>query len=127
MIDELLLKLYLMSLVEYETDKIFEKSKEDFEQELAEWTAKERAELIESYGKIVDESFEKGGRWSNFTTTVYEFWHNREFVYISITREVPATEAQEGGDFMDPEIEQVYPHKIETTIYKSFPQENGRN
>lgn len=123
MIDGLLLKLHLMSTAEYSMNDLFGKTKEDFEKEIEEMPVSEKAEIIDSYGKVVDESFEDGGRWSNYQTKVYRFWHESEHVYISVTEEVPATEMQDGGDFGEPTIEQVFPHKIETTVYKSTKPE----
>jgi hypothetical protein len=119
MLDGLLFKLHLMDTAEYATEELFEKSKEDFEKQVLEMSASEKAEMLESHGKVVDETFEDGGRWSNYRTRVFKFYHNREHVYISVSEEIPATEIQDGGDFGDPQIEQVYPHKVETTVYKT--------
>jgi len=119
MLDDLLLKLYVMELAEYSLDDVFGKTKEDFKREVDGLSAYAKAELISSRGKLVDESFEEGGRWSNYRIRVFRFYHQGDFIYVRVTEEVPATEMQEGGDFMEPEIEQVYPHKIETTVYKT--------
>jgi len=124
-LDGLLLKLYVMELAEYSLDDVFGKTKEDFELEVDGLSAYAKAELISSRGELVDESFEEGGRWSNYRVRVFRFYYyddsygEGDFIYVRVTEEVPATEMQEGGDFMEPEIEQVYPHKIETTVYKT--------
>lgn len=123
MINDLLLKLHVMGLAEYSTDKVFGKSREDFEKEVAEMSAGERVEMLDSYGKVVDESFEDGGRWSNYRTRVFRFWHNSKHIYVSVSEEVPATEMQDGGDFGDPEIEQVYPKEVKTTVYTTTKPE----
>ena len=121
-LDRLALKLFVTQTAEYETDKVFGKSREDFEKEVAELPERDRAEYFENE-HCVHEEFEEGGRWSNYETKVYRHWHDSEFVYISIHKEVPASESQDGGDFQEPEINVVYPHKIETTVYKTTPQD----
>ena len=121
-LNELALKLLVTQTAQYATDEVFGKSREDFEKEVAELPARDLADYFENEN-CVHEEFEEGGRWSNYETKVYRHWHNSEFVYVSIHKEVPASETQEGGDFQEPEISVVYPHKIETTVYKSTPQD----
>jgi hypothetical protein len=116
-INGLLLKLTVMSYAKWSTEEIFGKSKQDFEKLIEEMPTGEKVGLLDDYGTLVDEDFEDGGRWSNYRTRVYSFWHNSETIYVSVSDEVPATEIQDGGDFMEPEIAQVYPKKVETTIY----------
>jgi type I restriction-modification system DNA methylase subunit len=125
-INELLFKLYVMDMAEYETDKLLEKSREEIVKEVEELSARDREEFLESHGTTVDETFEDGGRWSNYVTSVYRFYHNREYIYVQVSKEVPATEMQDGGDFEDPEIEQVFPHKVESVVYKRTPQETTK-
>lgn len=122
MIDGILLRLLLMHYAKYDMGNIFGKHKADFESDLDEMSTGEKVELIESFGKLVDEEFEDGGRWSNYRTRVFNFWHDGP-VYVSVSEEVPATEMQEGSDFEEPEIEQVYPHKVETIVYKTTKPE----
>lgn len=127
-VNEILLKAYVKSQAEYNPDALIGKSREELMAEINELSDYELIEIIDSAAtKVVHEEFEDAGRWSNYRTIVYELWLRLdgifEKVYLSVTREVPATELQEGGDFMEPEIERVYPHKIETVVYKPFPQE----
>jgi hypothetical protein len=119
MINDLLLKLYVMGEAEYNTDAIFGKSREEFQKEIEGLSAGEKVELLVSGGKEVDETFSEGGRWSNYRTRVFRYYFKSEHVYFKVTEEVPASESQEGGDFGEPDISQVYPHKVETTIYKT--------
>lgn len=119
MINGLLLKLLVLDTAKHSTEEVFGKSKEAFQAELDEFGFGDRIDLLESYGEVVDETFEDGGRWTNYRTRVFRFWHEREYVFISVSEEVPATEMQEGGDFSDPTIVQVYPHKVESTVYKT--------
>ncbi|MRD36478.1 hypothetical protein GH882_10990 [Bacillus thuringiensis] len=121
MLESLLLKLIVMQEAEYNTEKVFGKTKEDWEKEVSELSADEQAEVLETNGNEVHSEYEDGGRWSNYETKVYRFWHNSEFVYFQVSKEVPATEMQDGGDFGDPEIGQVYPKEVTTTIYVSTP------
>jgi hypothetical protein len=53
-----------------------------------------------SNGEKVDESFDEGGRWSNYKNTVYKMVEGEQVKYFQLWREVPASEVQEGGDFM---------------------------
>ena len=126
MIDGLLLKLMAVQMAKYSTHELFDKSQAWFESEIDGMEDGEKAELIEVAGEQVREDFEEGGRWSNYRTRIYKFSYEGEFVFISISDEVPATEMQEGGDFMKPEIEQVFPHKVETTVYKTTPQDTAK-
>lgn len=68
----------------------------------------------------VDSTFEDGGRWTNFETNVHEITQGDEVAYFSICREVPATESQEGGDFMV-SIEEVIPQEVTVIKYVSKP------
>lgn len=117
-------KLFLMDKAEYEHDDLLDKSREDLENEFGELDTFDIVDILGSHGEEVQERFEEGGRWHNVKHTVSRYRHNRELVYLEITEELPATEMQEGGDF-NTEIERVYPHKIETTEYKSYPQTKG--
>lgn len=72
--------------------------------------------LYDSDTEVVDHSFEEGGRWSNYENTVYKVVENGEAMYVRITQEVPATEQQEGGDFLY-EIDEVFPREVTKTIY----------
>lgn len=121
MLESLLLKLIVMQEAEYNTEKVFGKTKEEWEKEVSELSAVDRADVLENNGSEVHSEYEDGGRWSNYETKVYRFWHNSESVYYQISKEVPATEMQDGGDFGDPEITQVYPKEVTTTIYVSTP------
>ncbi|MFD2704679.1 hypothetical protein [Salibacterium lacus] len=115
-IASLVFKLHVVNSAKYDMDGLFDKTRDDFEREIAEMPDSEKVELLEE-GNEVDESFEEGGRWSNFRTRVFRHYFEGEFVYVSVSDEVPATEMQDGGDFMEPNIERVYPKKIETTVY----------
>lgn len=121
MLESLLLKLIVMQEAEYNTEQVFGKTKEEWEKEVSELSAEEQADILENNGTSVHSEYEDGGRWSNYETKVYRFWHNSESVYYQISKEVPATEMQDGGDFSDPEITQVYPKEVTTTIYVSTP------
>ncbi|MBH0358973.1 hypothetical protein COM06_19945 [Bacillus toyonensis] len=121
MLESLLLKLIVMQEAEYNTEKVFGKTKEEWEKEVSELSAEEQADILENNGTSVHSEYEDGGRWSNYETKVYRFWHNSESVYYQISKEIPATEIQDGGDFGDPEITQVYPKEVTTTIYVSTP------
>lgn len=127
MIDDLLLKLYIMDLAEFSTDEIYGKSKEDFEEQLLEMSTSEKVELLESHGKQVDEKFDAGGRWTNWRTRVFRFWHGGDFVYVRVLEEVPATELQDSTDLSEPEIDQVWPHKVEKIVYTTEKSEKGRD
>lgn len=121
MLESLLLKLIVMQEAEYNTEKVLGKTKEEWEKVVSELSAYEQVDILENNGSEVHSEYEDGGRWSNYETKVYRFWHNSEFVYVQVSKEVPATEMQEGGDFGDPYIEQVYPKEVTTTIYVSTP------
>lgn len=57
-------------------------------------------EMLGEHGKEVERTFEQGGRWSNYETVVYAVEApEQEERYFALTREVPATEMQDGGDF----------------------------
>lgn len=65
----------------------------------------------------VDESFEDGGRWTNYRTKVYRITETDGSVaYFSLWRELPATEIQDGGDFSY-ELEEVEPKEVTTIRY----------
>ncbi|MEK4360860.1 hypothetical protein NYE48_28025 [Paenibacillus sp. FSL M7-1455] len=66
--------------------------------------------------ECVDEEFEDGGRWTNYKTNVYRVEQDGQVAYFSIWREVPATECQDGGDFMVA-IEEVVPEEVIVTKY----------
>jgi hypothetical protein len=67
--------------------------------------------------KCVDSKFEDGGRWTNYETNVYEVVEDGgKAAYFSVWREVPATECQDGGDFMI-SITEVVPQLVMTTEY----------
>ena len=55
--------------------------------------------LYDSDAREVDNSFQDGGRWSNYETTVFKVQEHGEVAYFKEVREVPATEMQEGGYF----------------------------
>lgn len=56
-------------------------------------------DMMEDHGTVVDNSFEEGGRWSNYETNVYAVEvPNDDTRYYALTQEVPATEMQDGGD-----------------------------
>lgn len=46
----------------------------------------------------VHSEFEDGGRWHNVETTIYKVEQNEEFAYFGFTRDVPASESQDGMD-----------------------------
>jgi hypothetical protein len=128
--EQLVFNVYMESQVSWDPESILGKSREEIQKEIDDMSDSEIAELLETGGETVDETFEDGGRWSNYKSTVCRFRTmidgNREGVYVEISEEVPATEMQEGGDFGDPEFEIVYPHKIETTVYKGYPQDKPK-
>jgi hypothetical protein len=66
----------------------------------------------------VDSEYEDGGRWTNYKTDVYEVKQGDETAYFSVWREVPATELQDGGDFMVG-IEEVVPQEVTVIEYIS--------
>lgn len=72
--------------------------------------------LYDAKAKEVDNSFAEGGRWSNYESTVYKIEENGETMYVQITEEVPATEQQEGGDFLY-EIDEVVPKEVTVIQY----------
>jgi hypothetical protein len=67
-------------------------------------------------GESVDETFEDGGRWSNYETEVFKVKEGEEVAYFEISREVPATECQDGGDFTM-ELHEVKPKEVIKTEY----------
>jgi len=67
--------------------------------------------------KCVSEEFEDGGRWTNYKTNVYEVVEDDgKTACFSVWREVPATECQDGGDFMV-SITEVVPQPVVTMKY----------
>ena len=68
----------------------------------------------------VDSSFEEGGRWSNYETTIHKVEEGGEVAYFEEIREVPASESQDGMD-LTYQFNEVYPHVVTTTVYKSHP------
>lgn len=74
----------------------------------------------------VDSSFEEGGRWSNYETTVNKVEEDGEVAYFEVIREVPGSESQDGMD-LTYQFNEVYPHVVTTTIYKTYPQKSEDN
>lgn len=71
----------------------------------------------------VDETFEDGGRWTNYRTTVWKIEEESGSVaYFSLWRELPATEIQDGGDFSY-ELDEVVPREVTVTRYVTKPKE----
>lgn len=68
--------------------------------------------------ECVDEEFEEGGRWTNYKTNIYRVEQDGQVAHFSIWREVPATECQDGGDFMVA-IEEVVPEEVTVIRYVS--------
>jgi hypothetical protein len=66
----------------------------------------------------VDSSFSQGGRWTNEVSDVYKIIENGEVAFFELTREVPATELQEGNEFSF-WINEVVPQEV--TIIKYVP------
>lgn len=64
----------------------------------------------------VENSFEEGGRWSNYETTVYKVEENKVTAYFRMTEEIPATEMQEGGYF-DYSFDEVEPKEVTVIKY----------
>lgn len=64
----------------------------------------------------VDDSYEDGGRWTNYSTAVYRVTESEEVAYFSLWREVPATESQDGGDFSY-ELSEVVPQEVTVIKY----------
>lgn len=117
-LDSLLFKLHIMFLAEYDHENLFAKTKEEHKTDAENLSIIDRVELIESAGKKEHEEFEEGGRWSNYKTEIYRFYHDKKTIYVRITREVPASELQEGGDFEPPSIDIVEKKKVERFIYE---------
>jgi len=69
----------------------------------------------------VDESYDEGGRWSNYRNTVYQITERGQVAYFKLWEEVPASEMQEGGDFMFG-LYQVMP--VEVTVIQWKPVKN---
>lgn len=127
-IKQLIFNAYVASLADFDPDEIIGKSREEIQKEVDELPMVELKEILEGAGREVDHSFSEGGRWSNFETTVYHIFSKidgeHQSVYLSVKEEKPATELQDGGDF-ETDFEIVYPHKIEKTVYKTYPQTKG--
>lgn len=121
-IREVILRERVSYLSKYRMEDLFGKTREDFEKEIDEMDLCDVIEEFENMPLVV-EDFEEGGRWSNYRTRVYKGELERESVYIEVNDEVPASEMQDGGDFQDPSYGRVYPHKVEKTVFESFPQE----
>ncbi|WP_240514757.1 hypothetical protein [Bacillus cereus] len=85
MLESLLLKLIVMQEAEHNTEQVFGKTKEEWEKEVSELSAGEQADILENNGNSVHSEYEDGGRWSNYETKVYRFWHNNESVYYQIS------------------------------------------
>lgn len=125
--DDVLKHLFVSTLIQddarYAIDELFEKGKEGYEKDVEEMDARYALEIVESMDEV-DETFEEGGRWSNYRTRVFRGRVASEGnVYVEVLDEIPATEMQEGSDFMEPEFRRVYPHKVTATVYKGEPQE----
>lgn len=115
-LDEVLLNLHLKSLVDYNIDELFAKTKEQCLEEIEDMTDGEKIEIIESE-EMIDETFEDGGRWSNYRIMVFKVKIKYQDYYIKVRKEQPATEMQEGGDFST-DIWLVEKKKIETYVYE---------
>lgn len=63
----------------------------------------------------VHESFEEGGRWSNYEIKVYKVIEGEDVAYFKVRQEVPATEMQDGG-YMNTSFYEVKP-KEKTIIF----------
>lgn len=76
----------------------------------------EITEELLSDASVVHESFEDGGRWTNWKTEVFKLEEDGEVAYFRIQEEVPATEIQEGGDYIWL-FQEVVPYEITVTRY----------
>lgn len=87
-------------------EKLRELIGDDYEGNVRDEQSRNIRDILDAYKpkgyetKVVDESFEEGGRWSNYETEVYYVKQgDGKTAYFSVCREIPATEMQEGGDF----------------------------
>jgi hypothetical protein len=79
------------------------------------------------YGEFsveVQREYHEGGRWSNYESTVFKVTevtdeYTAEVAYFKIFEEVPATESQDGGDFMF-EMNEVVPYQVVETKYRKI-------
>lgn len=113
----ILLREHLVLLAKYSHDELFAKDLEGHKEDVEALSDCEKSELLEGLSKV-DEKFEDGGRWYNWRTEILSTYFESETRYISIRKQVPATEMQEGGDFESPEISIVQRKKVETFIYE---------
>lgn len=67
--------------------------------------------------EYVEDSFEEGGRWTNYEHTVYKITDGKDEAYFQLTQEVPATEMQEGGGFFWSFYE-VIPKEVVKTVFE---------
>ncbi|MED4841555.1 hypothetical protein P9695_14880 [Weizmannia sp. CD-2023] len=74
-------------------------------------------DMLEKYGKLVDQDFEEGGRWSNFEIYTYEIKTDGETAYFQVVEEVPATELQDGMDLIF-QFYEVNPVVVSKTVYE---------
>lgn len=66
----------------------------------------------------VDESFTEGSRWGNYKTTVNRVVDEEgQEYFFAVSREVPATEMQYGGDFSY-EFNKVFKTQKTITVYE---------
>lgn len=107
-------------LLKYADDIFFSKFKEhiltleDIVDNLVEFEKNEKEEMLE-YLTPIEEEFKKGGRWSNYKIKIYQLGSK----YIRVTKEVPATEIQEGMDYLEYSWEEVFPKEITIVKYVS--------
>ena len=116
-LDGILLREHLVLLAKYSHDELFAKDLEGHKEDVEALSNCEKSELLEGLSKV-DEKFEDGGRWYNWRTEILSTYFEGETRYISIRKQVPATEMQEGGDFESPEISIVQRKKVETYVYE---------
>lgn len=67
-------------------------------------------------GTVVDQEFEKGGRWSNYRHSVVEIQGR----FFRITEDVPATEMQEGQGG-ETDLVEVVPETKTVVVYVNKP------
>lgn len=77
----------------------------------SEWTWNDY-DIFESFEEV-HESFENGGRWSNYVTQVYSIGDK----YFEFIREVPASETQDGMDLTF-SVTEVFPKEVTTITYE---------
>ncbi|MFJ7665368.1 hypothetical protein ACIQXW_23700 [Lysinibacillus sp. NPDC097162] len=72
--------------------------------------------LYDAKSTKVYKEYEDGGRWTNYETTVHKIEENGKVAYFEISREVPATEMQEGGEFSY-SFNEVVPEEVTVIKY----------